>query len=467
VPDQPDVGVVELAGVRPVVPDGLPDVAGFVGLDGIVGHVGIEPVVAPAVDGVEPVVQRVELTDIVAVGEVVKVSGPDHGRRRPARREHRAHHHRGEAALAEGGVVDAPVAQVGDPPGLAARVLEGYLGGPLVGVLRRVDDLLGALGRVLVEVVDRRPAALVVGVAHELRPVAVGLVAGQVDAVVDVVAPAAPALGRFGQEAVPLALTALLVAAVDEVAVALDDAQRRVVALLGRAVVRDAQFLVLEGVEQLLREGDLVHLRLGRVLRDDDDAVLVVVVEAADRGGPARPARRDRVLVLADGEHRLPLDVLVEAVGRRGDVLAVVYFPALPELLAGDDFDGHRFLELEFADGLDAGRRPRDDSVEFRLVEAVLARDRQGLVVPAAALPAEAVGLRVLARAPGERSAGVVVRNAGPGVGRRRVVGSRNGGVLRGRCVINTLSRGGRGGRGGRGRSRGDHQQTDQRDREG
>ncbi len=316
--------------------------------------------------------------------------------------------HREHAGLAELGVIDAVVAwEFEHLPGVARPILDVELDGTLVGILLGVDVLLGAFGGLVVQLVHRLPAVCLVESLDELRALGVPGEIEHVNTDVDVVA-AATAVFTLGEQTVPLGFAALLVEVIDVVAVALDQPVDGVVVLTGRPGVVllfvSVEDLPLECVKQLLGEGDLVHLRRGRVLRDDRDPILAGRVESQHRRAPRGLLDIDRVSRLADKKQRLELDVLVD-LERVRDVREpprVVRLVLVPR----DDLDRNPVLELKLSDLFDAGHPPRDDRLEFRVVQPVGPVDRDRLVVPVAVLPPDDVLLRI-------RRRGVVCRLAG------------------------------------------------------
>ncbi len=207
--------------------------------------------------------------------------------------------HREQAGLAELGVIDAVVTrELEHLPGVARPILEVELDWTLVGILFRVNVLLGALGGLVVQGVHGLPAICLVESSDELRALSVSGEVEHVDADVDI-AVAATAVFTLRKQTVPLGLAALLVEVIDVVAVALDQPVDGVVVLTGRPgvilLLVCVEDLPLECVKQLLGEGDFVHLRRCRVLRDDRDPILARRVKAEHRRTPRGLLDIDRV----------------------------------------------------------------------------------------------------------------------------------------------------------------------------
>jgi hypothetical protein len=130
----------------------------------------------------------------------------------------------------------------------------------------------------------------------------------------------------------------------------------------------------------------------------EDDLVPAAAVEPEHALPERAVLDGDRTPILADQQQGLELRV-VEPSER------LARFPpgAVAVLGPGDEADRDGGVELQPSDDLDAGHRPGDDGLPLALVEAVLGRHRERLVVPVAVLPAQAVGRWVRRRVSGTR----------------------------------------------------------------
>ena len=148
--------------------------------------------------------------------------------------------------------------------------------------------------------------------------------------------------------------------------------------------------------------------RLG--VADDDDLTALAAVVAQHALAAVAVLDGDGVTSLADEKQRLELRVVEPAEGLAGSAAG-----AVAVLRPRDDGDRHCFFELQAANPLDAGHRPGDDGLPFGLVQPVVGRHRQRLVVPVAVLVPQPVRRR---RCRG----GVVAPVIGRGLARRQGV---------------------------------------------